>query len=650
MYRWITLAGVLLVTGSGVALLLVGNEPELEEVVVEVSTSGAPGLAAVIAETSTAQAGLGALTPEISTASAGLGALTPEIRTATAGLAAIIVEVFRPMGACCDGASGVCTDNVVFGDCVGALLAWFDSTLCSDITCEQLSGACCHPLTSACTEVDEGTCMGSGSDFQGNGTTCSPNPCPALPTSAQCQLAKLTAGDADCGDFFGAKVSISGDRVLIAGDGHDHFGNNAGVAYIFRRDGTTWIEEAELSASDAMAGDQFGIRVSISGDRALIGAWAHDHFGTNAGAAYIFKRNGSTWIQEAELKGNDTTAGDAFGLGVCLSDDFAVVGAPGDNCAAGGDCGSAYVFRRQGTSWVQEDKLVASNAAANDKFGGDCSISGNRVVVGAIQGNPPAFIPFPGKAYVFRRVGMTWAEEAELAGTDAGANDLFGLRVSIDGDYIFVGASFHDAVCPQDPDCNSGAVYVFRRTGNTWVETQKLTALDTGQADNFGKDVALGGDLAVVGVDGDDDFAFNTGAAYIFRREGDLWIESTKLTASDPDESDRLGFSVSLSGGLVVAGAFQDDDAFPTDSGCNSGSAYVFAIGGDCNNKSNPDACDIADGTSNDANGNGIPDECDDEFPTIPTVSEWGLVIMTLLLLTGAKIYFGRRGVTRATT
>ncbi|MCH7721537.1 MAG: FG-GAP repeat protein [Planctomycetes bacterium] len=84
-----------------------------------------------------------------------------------------------------------------------------------------------------------------------------------------------------------------------------------------------------------------------------------------------------------------------------------------------------------------------------------------------------------------------------------------------------MGASLHDASCPQNADCNSGAVYVFHRTGTTWVETQKLTALDTGEADNFGKSVAVRGDLAVVGVDGDDDFAFNTGAAYVFRREGE---------------------------------------------------------------------------------------------------------------------------------
>ena len=122
MYRWITLAGVLLVTGSAVALLLVGNEPELEEVVVEVSTSAAPGL--------------GAVTAEISTASAGLPAVTPEISTASAGLAAVIVEVFTPLGACCDGTTGVCTDNVESSNCVGGQLTWSNNTLCNAVLCQ----------------------------------------------------------------------------------------------------------------------------------------------------------------------------------------------------------------------------------------------------------------------------------------------------------------------------------------------------------------------------------------------------------------------------------------------------------------------------------------------------------------------------------
>ena len=524
------------------------------------------------------------------------------------------------------------------------------------------------------------------------------------PALAQCELEKLTAADAvgcdRCGDAFGVSVSIDGDFIAVGAPGGLPGAPPIaipGATYIFRRDGIAWIQEAKLIPADAQPDDRGG-KVSISGERVLMGAASQNGF---TGAAYIFRREGATWVQEAKLTAADADVGDTFGIGACLSGDVAVVGAWGDD-QAGADAGAAYVFRRDdnGTPldpsddvWTQEAKLIPNDAVSGDLFGVDCSISGNRVVVGATQCNPGLRCGLPGKAYIFRHDGTNWVQEARLTASDGAPDDVFGGRVAIDGDSILVGAWFHDSACPSDPECNSGAVYFFRKPAGGWVdmtETAKFTATDTGAADNFGKSVAVRGDLAVVGVDLADEAGVNAGAAYIFRREGNLWIENAKLTANDPEVSDRLGFSVSLSGGLVVAGAFNDDDACPTDSGCNSGSAYVFAIGGDCNNNGTPDACDILDGISQDLNGNGIPDECegqgacclpdgscadgltttecgtvggahrgdgttclgdtdangiDDacEEQPIPTVSEWGLVVMVLLLLAGGKVYFGRR-------
>lgn len=436
------------------------------------------------------------------------------------------------------------------------------------------------------------------------------------PVLGQCELQKLSASDATscdrCGDAFGVSVAIDGDFIAVgAPDGLPGASPSAiaGATYIFRRDGVTWSEEAKIVPIDAQPGDGIG-KVAINGNRVLMGATGHNGF---TGAAYIFRRDGTAWILEANLSVADPDTGDTLGIGVCLSSDIAVVGAWGDD-EVQPDAGAAYVFRRDDNntpldpsddSWTQEAKLIPNDAAAGDLFGVGCSISGNRIVVGATQCNPGRYCESPGKAYVFQHDGTNWIQEAKLTASDGVSDDNFGLRTAIDGDTILISAWANDAACNtclSDSDCsgscggsctdgctpgccngccnisdgtciecNSGAVYVFQRTGAAWVETQKFTALDTGEGDGFGKDIALHGDLAVVGVDGDDGFGFNTGAAYIFRREGNVWIEKTKLTANDPAVSDRLGFSVGLSGSLVVLGSFNDDEACPTDSDCNSG-------------------------------------------------------------------------------
>jgi hypothetical protein len=153
----------------------------------------------------------------------------------------------------------------------------------------------------------------------------------------------LTAADGAFNDRFGQSVSISGDYAVVGAYYDDDNGGNSGSAYIFKRYGTNWSQQAKLTASDAAAIDQFGVSVSISGNSAIVGAWNDDDSGSNSGSAYMFKRSGTSWPQQAKLLAADGAASDYFGNSVSISGAYAITGAYYDD-DKGDDSGSAYMF------------------------------------------------------------------------------------------------------------------------------------------------------------------------------------------------------------------------------------------------------------------------------------------------------------------
>ena len=167
------------------------------------------------------------------------------------------------------------------------------------------------------------------------------------------EQAKLTAADAAAGDRFGWSVSMDGDYAVVGAYNDDDRGTNSGAAYIFKRDGTTWTQQAKFTAADAAAEDQFGWSVCLNGDYAVVGANCDDDLGNNSGSAYIFKRVGTTWSQAAKLTATDVAAGDRFGFSVSINGDYALAGAF-QNDDHGTDSGSAYIFKRNGTTWSQQ--------------------------------------------------------------------------------------------------------------------------------------------------------------------------------------------------------------------------------------------------------------------------------------------------------
>jgi hypothetical protein len=323
------------------------------------------------------------------------------------------------------------------------------------------------------------------------------------------------------------------------------------------RNGTSWIQQAKLTASDAVIGNGFGESVSISGDTAIVGAVYDDDAGGNSGATYIFVRSGTSWTQQTKLTASDTTVGDWFGCSVAISGEVAIVGAWRDD-DAGDASGSAYIFVRSGTSWTQQSKLIASNTAAYDNFGVSVAISGDTAIIGAFV------VDF---AYIFVRNGTSWIQQAKLTASDAVIGNGFGESVSISGDTAIVGAVYDD-----DAGGNSGATYIFVRSGTSWTQQTKLTASDTTVGDWFGCSVAISGEVAIVGAWRDDDAGDASGSAYIFVRNGNRWIQQAKLTASDAAENDIFGASVAINRAFAIVGVYGDDHA----RGSDSGSAYIY--------------------------------------------------------------------------
>ena len=230
------------------------------------------------------------------------------------------------------------------------------------------------------------------------------------------EQAKLIASNAWYMDGLGGSVSISGETALVGAPGKDQ---SSGVAYVWIRSGSTWSEQAKLTAPDSAAGKLFGSSVAISGDTAIIAG--NPYYG---GATYVFTRTGTTWSFQAKLVADDATGSDSFGETMHISGDTAVIGAYGANASTG----AAYVFKRSGGTWSQQAKLVASDGAPDDTFGISLSLSGDTAVIGARGNNQ-----YTGAAYVFVRNGDTWSQQAKLVSNDAETNDNLGYRVAVSG-------------------------------------------------------------------------------------------------------------------------------------------------------------------------------------------------------------------------
>lgn len=272
------------------------------------------------------------------------------------------------------------------------------------------------------------------------------------------EQAKLVASDGLASDNFGSVAVLSGETALLGAPFDDIGANtNQGSAYAFLRSGATWTQQAKLVASDGLAGDRLGNSVALSGDTALVGA-PSDDIGANLGqgSAYVFSRSGVVWVEQAKLVASDGAADDEFGRSGALSGDTALLGAPYDDIGAISSHGSAYVFVRSGAVWVEQVKLQASDGAAVDEFGRSVALSDDLALVGAPFDDIGANTN-EGSAYVFERVGSTWVQQAKLSANNGAADDQFSFSVALSGDTALVGVPFDDIGANAD----QGSAFVF---------------------------------------------------------------------------------------------------------------------------------------------------------------------------------------------
>ncbi|MCH7847045.1 MAG: hypothetical protein IIB53_01660 [Planctomycetes bacterium] len=374
------------------------------------------------------------------------------------------------------------------------------------------------------------------------------------------EQAKLLASDGETYNYFGESVDVSGDVAIVGARWNDEIGFHAGAAYVFRytADTNEWIEQAKLLASDGASQDEFGFAVAVSGDVAVVGAYSHDHGwnGSNVGGVYVFRSadGGRSWIQEAELLASDGSPNDWFGNAVDIAGDRIIVGAY-RNDVSGSNSGSAYIFRyypKIGV-WIEEIRLVPSDSEAGDWFGRHVAIDGEVCLVGATGDDDNG--SNAGAAYVYRYdVGAAqWIEEAKLVASDGDSYDNFG-PVAIEGNVVVVGAPKHDF-----PAINAGVAYVYTYdpAAASWNEQGMLVASDNAQYDEFSGAVAIDGGLVIAGARSHDDLGSSSGSAYVFDPLADTDVNNNGIPdACEPWLGDLNSDGVVNSADLIILLAF----------------------------------------------------------------------------------------------
>lgn len=370
--------------------------------------------------------------------------------------------------------------------------------------------------------------------------------------------AKLLASDPQENDYFGHAVSIDGQRFLVGAFGHDSFAEDAGAAFVFEFDGSQWQQTAKLTANDGQAFDHFGWSVHLLGNRAIVGSTGHSN-GTSSGAVYVFDFNGVEWVQSAKLMSHMNTVSQ-LGWSLNQFDSRIIAGAPQDNSS---QVGHAIIYRLHEGQWSEETVLEPTNTPTlNSKFGWSVDIKGYVAVVGTTAGQGPT--------QVYRFENDTWTLSSELSPANSHNQDQFGhvARISDQlAQYILISN-------PKDEMANGdlGSVHMFTYFGG-YIETSQVNANEWTQDDYFGTSVSISGNRALVGAPGDNEFGFDSGSAYIYEWLEGQWQLMAKLQSDDLHPRQEFGHSVSLSGDRALVGAPQDsqDETF-------SGAAYIFDL------------------------------------------------------------------------
>jgi len=384
---------------------------------------------------------------------------------------------------------------------------------------------------------------------------------------------KIIPRELERSDNFGRSVAVYGNYAAGGAKGDDDKGGNAGAVYMLRYNGNSWMQGQKITPDDSKINDYFGCAVAMYEQHAIFGAYGNDDAGSKAGAAYIYELNSMGWQQKQKLTAEDAQSNDYFAFAVDILEDYAIIGAYGDD-DKGSMAGSAYIFERQADkTWLQKQKLLDDQGERNDQFGYAVAISDSHAIVGAYRDDDKG--DSSGSAIIYKRDQKMWIMQAKLLAHDGQANDYFGYDVAISGDYAVVGAYR----CDDDTRNNVGGAYIYKYDKGTWNYYTKLVPIQGTSNDYFGASVDLVGTRLLVGAYGDDDKGSTSGASYLYILEGEQWNMHKKYVPSDGSSYDYFAYDIAIGDQGLIMGAYGNDE-----HGSMAGAVYIYSQGEDDTN------------------------------------------------------------------
>ena len=390
-----------------------------------------------------------------------------------------------------------------------------------------------------------------------SGAVFSPPAGESLPYRATAEirqdLARIRAADREAFDFFGFDVDIQDDTALVGAFQEDEAGFDSGAVYVYRVSPQgDWQEIIKLMHPTGEGLANFGYSVAVDREMLVVGAIGDDMQAINAGAAYIYRQdNDGAWALQDALTALDGESDDRFGFSVDIENGVAIVGAP-NNDTAGANAGAVYIYTKNGDNlWTQQRRILAEDGSSSDLFGHSVSISGDTLALGA-----PGHEFSAGAVYLYQRQSSgLWSFIAKLMAPAPRDGALFGEQVHLNGDLLIVGAANAD-----DFFAGVGAAYIYRRDPKSgWSFQALLTAPDQRGQDLFGSSVAIEDNLAVVGARRSDAIGPDSGAIYTFVRDPDgAWPYASKIVPEEAQARINLGNAAAIDQGLLIAGAWTD--------------------------------------------------------------------------------------------
>lgn len=358
-------------------------------------------------------------------------------------------------------------------------------------------------------------------------------------------------------DLFGFSLAFRDSFLIVGAMGNSARNPLAGAAYIFKHNrDNSWTPVQKLVTSQLFPLDQFGFSVQINKDFAVVGAPRAGGRLPMSGSVYVYHRDGDAWTLDSKLFGSPGATYDNFGVSIALADSELVVGASGygddQNIAQRQQSvGKAYVFKRDKSGWLQSAYLSPADGNVGNLFGCAVALDDDYAAIGACGDDVLDFDD--GSVYLYKRHEPGWEQELKLTALDADSGDCFGKTVGLQNDYLVIGAPGVNGW-----GANTGAVYSFLRGDEGWTQRAKKTAYDASPHDSFGFSVAVSNDFSVIGTPLKSvEQHTKQGVAYIYDNIADLAlpVELTSFTATSVEngvllhwltqsEKDNLGFIV----------------------------------------------------------------------------------------------------------